>query len=300
MSSYEMSTADMVSTMGSSKGTQIKFYKDGYWYKIDETGREGLAEFLVSKVLGCSNVPSENYVSYEMCEIELNGKVYNGCRSESFLKDNEQYISYDKLYSMYHNQELGGIISLKPDPAARIGFVADFIQSKTGLDIHDYISATLSLDMFTVNPDRHFNNLGVIVNTAEGTYRNPPIFDNGAALLTNISKFPPGINIMETCQTIVGRPFAASLEYQAVCAGLNLEIDFGKLKKELKSIALPETREIRVLRYQCGRYEKDLGIQPRIKQDESVLGQKIAEAEEKKGKQKECDKSTRNNDDIII
>ena len=31
---------------GTSEGTQIKYKKDGYWYKKDSRGNEGLTEYL--------------------------------------------------------------------------------------------------------------------------------------------------------------------------------------------------------------------------------------------------------------
>lgn len=34
---------------GTSDGTQIKYYKNSCWYKEDNSGNEGMVEFLVSK-----------------------------------------------------------------------------------------------------------------------------------------------------------------------------------------------------------------------------------------------------------
>ena len=36
---------------GTSEGTQVKYKKDGYWYKKDNRGNEGPAEYLVSKFM---------------------------------------------------------------------------------------------------------------------------------------------------------------------------------------------------------------------------------------------------------
>ena len=36
---------------GSSKGAQPKYYENGYWYKLDQKGYEGLSEYLISLVL---------------------------------------------------------------------------------------------------------------------------------------------------------------------------------------------------------------------------------------------------------
>lgn len=40
----------------SSKGNQLKWYKNEIWYKADYTGYEGLAEYVVSNLLEWSNL----------------------------------------------------------------------------------------------------------------------------------------------------------------------------------------------------------------------------------------------------
>ena len=40
----------------SSKGNQLKFEQDGIWYKADYLGYEGLAEYVVSKLLSFSTM----------------------------------------------------------------------------------------------------------------------------------------------------------------------------------------------------------------------------------------------------
>lgn len=51
-----MTAKELILTAGSSKGSQIKFFKDGYWYKIDEHGPEGKAEELAGKILHYNHV----------------------------------------------------------------------------------------------------------------------------------------------------------------------------------------------------------------------------------------------------
>lgn len=58
----------------SSLGVESKYFKDGYWYKQDISGYEGLAEEVCSMILRHSNL--EDYVEYEACTI--NGRP--GCR----------------------------------------------------------------------------------------------------------------------------------------------------------------------------------------------------------------------------
>ena len=41
--------------LGSTLGTQEKTYENGFWYKQDQKGYEGLAEELASRILSVSN-----------------------------------------------------------------------------------------------------------------------------------------------------------------------------------------------------------------------------------------------------
>lgn len=54
---------------GTSEGTQIKYKKGKYWYKKDSRGREGLTEYLVSRLLDFTDLDKEEYIHYEQGEI---------------------------------------------------------------------------------------------------------------------------------------------------------------------------------------------------------------------------------------
>ena len=88
---HKLVTPDaLVMVAGSSIGTQKKFYEHGYWYKQNNLGYEGTAEYLSSVVLSCSNI--DRYVTYERCTI--NGCP--GCRSANFLAEGETYVSLER------------------------------------------------------------------------------------------------------------------------------------------------------------------------------------------------------------
>ena len=42
---FILSPKALVIVQGSSKGTQPKYYENGYWYKINTVGYEGVADF---------------------------------------------------------------------------------------------------------------------------------------------------------------------------------------------------------------------------------------------------------------
>lgn len=65
MFSVNISEDYTVYQKGSSEGTQTKYRKDGYWYKIDRHGEEGLVEYLVSNVLKFSTLKADEYVLYD-------------------------------------------------------------------------------------------------------------------------------------------------------------------------------------------------------------------------------------------
>ena len=106
---------------GSAKGTQPKYFQDGYWYKINNVGYEGLAERLTSLVLFCSNV--DNYVKYEQCTID----GHPGCRSKNFLKEGESFLSFQRLYDIFVGGDLSAQIIGKNEVSDRIEYVKNFI-----------------------------------------------------------------------------------------------------------------------------------------------------------------------------
>ncbi len=80
---------------GSSEGTQVKYREDGFWYKIDRHGEEGLVEYLVSNVLKFSSLNADEYVLYDAGTI--NGKP--GCVSKDFLKCIEDsFVTFQRVY----------------------------------------------------------------------------------------------------------------------------------------------------------------------------------------------------------
>lgn len=242
MTDYTLSPKAMLKTVGSSKGAQPKYYENGIWYKENHTGYEGLAEYLCSHVLRCSN--ASYYVDYEMCNV--NGKP--GCRSHDFTAPREIFLSFQRLFDLYYGGEFEVFLSTMDNPESRLAFTLAFVRDTTGLDVSDYIAKTLSLDFLTCNPDRHMNNLGVIANQDTGEYRLAPIFDNGAALLSDVGRFPYDQPIEALIDTAIGRPFSSSLGHQALAAGFTLKIDYEKLYSLLEKE--PSSRAKDVLRFQ--------------------------------------------------
>lgn len=248
MNEYKLSPKALVMVAGSSKGTQNKYYDNGYWYKVNSKGYEGLSEYLVSQFLSCTDV--DNYVAYEKCTI--NGKA--GCRSYNFLEPGENFISFQRLYDIYHGDNLSEAIILLDNPKERIHYTIDFIKEAINFDASEYLSKILTLDMIMLNTDRHFNNLGVIINTEKGVCKEAPIFDNGAALFSDFATFNPENSFDENLARAFALPFSSNFEFQAKECGLyNFAIDYDRLNFILEKE--PDSRAVEVLKIQIERYK---------------------------------------------
>ena len=245
---YVLSPEAMVMVSGSGIGAQRKYYENGFWYKQNNVGYEGNAEYLASLVLENSNI--FDFVKYERCLI--NGK--EGCVSKNFLKPSESYISIQRLYDIYNGGQLSEYLPVIEKTKGRITFVADFVYGKTHLDIKEYLGKMLTFDMLILNTDRHFNNFGIIVDAGKAKYKMAPIFDNGNSLLSNIGEFPFDLSISSNIEKVVGRPFSANLEIQAMEAGFGLKVNYSELEKKLDE--LKDSRALEVLHLQLEKYEK--------------------------------------------
>lgn len=247
---YALSPEAMVMVSGSSIGTQRKYYDKGYWYKQNRNGYEGRAEYLASVVLSCSNM--DEYVKYECCKI--NGT--DGCRSFNFLKEGDSYISLQRLYDIYHGGQLAERIRIYDDVAERIDYVVAFTEKCTGINIREYLGKLLTFDMLIVNVDRHFNNIGIIVNSLAGQYRTAPAFDHGNSLLSDFGRYDQEDSLAGNIEKATGHPFCVNLERQASELGFGLKVNYHTLQKRLDPE--PESRALAVLRMQLQKYERIL------------------------------------------
>ena len=275
-----MTAREAILTSGSSRGSQIKFFKDDYWYKLDETGPEGKAEELSSKILSCSNLKPDEFIKYESCSIEYNNKVYNGCRSKNCLGRGEQFLSFEKIYNMKTGRSLNEDIISFGTPKERIDFVVNEIKDFCGIDVKDLIAKNLTASMVLLETDRHLHNMALIANADLSDFRYAPIFDNGAAFLSNHTIYPAIISIDEIKNgnvTITGKPFSADLEYQAVSAGLGIRFDFDKIHEMLE--AEPDSRIKRIAEYSIMKYEKMEPLQ--YKSDKAAIDYEVEKEEER-------------------
>lgn len=165
-----------------SKGSSLKYYRDGYYYKVNSVGNEGFCEYLVSRVLSYSSIPNNLFVYYNYCRI--NGLL--GCRSKSFLDRDEDFITMEKVYQNLGGSRLADQLMYLPNASERLDFILGLVGRYVNVKHYrNYLGTLLQLDLLILNTDRHTSNYGIIFNASTGKCRIPPIFDNGMSLDTN-------------------------------------------------------------------------------------------------------------------
>lgn len=239
----------VITQTGTSEGTQVKYKKDGYWYKKDSRGREGLSEYLVSRLLTFSDMESKDYVLYEQGYI--NGAP--GCRSKNFLGNGEELITVYRLYFNEFGRDLSQVLAGMDTMEERITYVLDFVKESCDLDMRDYMRKVFMLDMLVLNEDRHLNNLAVIFK--ENDFVCAPIFDNGVSLLAANQSVNWNFSMEENVKRVTARPFSGSHEKMYEFFGKGFTLDCPAVHRWLA--AEPCSREKEVLEYQILRYEKN-------------------------------------------
>ncbi len=215
----------------SSKGNQLKFERDGIWYKADYLGYEGLVEYSVSKLLGCSDLKKEEYVDYETDVIVYNGQEFNACRSCDF-KGNWQLITLERLFQQSLGQSLNRMIYTISDHTQRLKLLVEQVERLTGIKRFGvYMCKILTIDALFLNEDRHSHNLAVLTD-GNGAYRLSPIFDNGAGLLSDTSlEYPMDQDYLNLMERVRPKTFSDTFEKQLEVAemlyGQTIRFNYG-------------------------------------------------------------------------
>lgn len=169
----------------SSKGNQLKWENEGNWYKADSMGYEGLSEYLISVLLSYSSLEPEEYVSYQTEMIRYKRNQYPGCKSRNFLPEGWKLITLERLFQSLYGESLNKAIYSINDHTERVHFLSEQTARITGLrEFGIYLGKLLTVDTFFLNEDRHTHNIAVLQDEL-GEYHYCPVFDNGAALLSD-------------------------------------------------------------------------------------------------------------------
>ncbi|MCD7841332.1 MAG: hypothetical protein LUG56_02570, partial [Lachnospiraceae bacterium] len=140
----------------SSKGNQLKWFQDGWWYKADGFGFESLAETVVSALLKHSTI--SDFVQYEPVNIRYEDRVYRGCRSQIFLKENEELVPLERLSRIFTGFGLAQELSRISSCRERILYTEELVRNVPGIrNFGEYLTKMLEIDAFFLNEDRHTN-----------------------------------------------------------------------------------------------------------------------------------------------
>ncbi|XCP85797.1 hypothetical protein ABXS75_03070 [Roseburia hominis] len=223
----------------SSKGNQLKWKNEGVWYKADYTGYEGLAEYMVSHLLGYSTLEKEEYVLYDLEQIKYKSIVYNGVKSKDFLYGDWQIITLERLFKNIFNVSLYQSVFRIGNHEERLHFLVNQVERITHLkDFGKYLTKLFTIDAFFLNEDRHMHNIAVLMN-AEGEFAYCPIFDHGAGLLSDTTMdYPVGGNLEEFMREVSAKTISGDFEEQLDLAKAMFggQMKFSFRKKEVEEL----------------------------------------------------------------
>ena len=266
MKYYEPNNKKAVFLISDNKGTQEKYYDNGYWYKINMFGNEGLAEELSSLILFHAILPSSahvDFVEYEQCKIGLQ----KGCNSANFLYEGESYISLQNLCQNLSHEELSEKVFSITNEEDRYLFLINYVKNITGLDLSNYLRTCITLDFIIRNPDRHFGNLGVIMRS-DGTFKEAPIFDNGQGLGQNYRITDPLMSHEDRLDVLIAATLTGSFtKALSMCGGPIFKLDYNALKQDLKNY--PDSIAKNFLEEQLDWYEPIFNINYQKENDEN-------------------------------
>ncbi len=251
----------------SSKGNQLKWQQDGWWYKADAFGFESLAETVVSELMAFSSV--SDFVRYEPVNIQYKGKEYRGCRSRDFLDAAWELVPLERLSRIHTGLGLAQELARMADARQRILYTEEMVRSVTGIrSFGEYLVKMMEIDAFFLNEDRHTNNIAVLYDKEIGEYSLCPFYDMGLSLLSDTKEeYPLELSFAECREKIRAKPFAVDFDEQ-LDASEELYGTFLKFQFPAREIAkycfmnsytgyAPEElqRVEAVLRYQAGKYQ---------------------------------------------
>lgn len=225
-------TTEVIETGAShtSKGNQLKWEQDGWWYKADAFGFESLAEVVVSQLLEKSNITE--YVKYEPVMISYKGREYRGCRSRNFRGEKEEMIPLERLARSYTGFSLAKQMAHIAEVKERIRYAEELVRNVTGVEgFGAYLTKMLEIDTFFLNEHRHTNNIALLYHRETKEYRFCPFFDMGLSLFSNTREaYPLGRGYEDCYSMITAKPFHRDFDEQLDAAqalyGNYLRFDF--------------------------------------------------------------------------
>lgn len=226
----------------SSKGNQMKWFQDGYWYKADQFGYESLAETVTSHLLKTSSI--KNATMYEPVNIIYKGKAYRGCRSKNFRLEEEVLVPLERLFRSHTSIGLAKQLARISSVKERILYTEEIVCNITGLEnFGAYMAMLLEMDAFFLNEDRHTNNISILYNKETDRYRLCPFYDMGLSLFADVKiDFPLEKDYFACKEQIIAKPFSRDFDEQMDAANalfgsyLKFDIPVSKVADVMKGL----------------------------------------------------------------
>ena len=200
----------------SSKGNQEKWLSGNRWFKLDQFGYEALAETLTSRLLEDSRIETDTpfrFTRYRMERMLVHGRERTGCSSENFLQPGQSIITLSHLFKRTLKTPLQNTLARLSGDKKRLAYLAETTAKITGLaEFPQYLTLLFEVDALFLNDDRHLNNIAVLEQN--GRYDYCPIFDNGAALLSNTQLSPMDIEPRALIAASRARPLQTTFNRQ--------------------------------------------------------------------------------------
>lgn len=197
----------------SSKGNQNKWHIGDIYYKQDANGYEGLAEVLSSRILEKSNA---EFVRYDFVKIQVMGEIYNGCMSKEMKQPGETLVPLERIIRNHKDIYLANALNQFDTTTERIRYTVELLNDIGVKDAGKELTKILEADSFTLNQDRHTNNISILQNQTK--MRFSPIYDNGDAFFSDLMYFPMRFLPEELIKRTTAKPFSGSFEKQKAAA----------------------------------------------------------------------------------
>lgn len=208
----------IASNVTSSKGNQEKFHIKNEWIKVDSLGYESASEYFSSRLLENSNI--DDFVPYSIEKIQIENKsgIFRNRIaniSSNFLPESAELVTLDKLLK----QKYGTTFELETKNKSlenSIFHIVNLIELATGIQSYGkWLTSMLEFDAFILNEDRHVQNIAFVFQNGE--YRPSPIFDNGAAFLSDTSRdYPLDEKTNKLISSVDAKPFSKSFKDQVM------------------------------------------------------------------------------------
>ncbi|GHU57717.1 hypothetical protein AGMMS49975_23700 [Clostridia bacterium] len=185
MRRFDVTRKDVLAAQISSYGKLSKWYLPDERLFIKLSSRnansgeymfESVSEVLSGLICGALGFKEDEYVSYELCEVAIDGKPpVTGCVSANFLCDEEYYLPMGELVSASKYFELArtsGVKMAYRELTEHLKRVYELPNIKRNLD------RMFLIDNLILNRDRHFDNFGLI--SLINGFKAGLVFDCGA------------------------------------------------------------------------------------------------------------------------